>query len=231
MNAITTPANNNMPMSVADLTSALRAGVSADTRKNSLHLKFSKGDWLYGADANEPSEDARFGINPFGILRGYIAWGDGAVVNEVMKGLTEGEVRKSDLPDIPGEAKWAAQIGVELMGVAGTERGLNMVFASSSSGGVKELSKLIEAIAARAESGAPDFVPVVRLDSASYVHKTYGRVKTPVLEITDWCSMDDTLDAYEEKMLGEAMESPAEESIFEDAAEDPAPRSTRRAFR
>tara|TARA_R110000796_G_scaffold41577_1_gene102808 strand:- start:475 stop:1170 length:696 start_codon:yes stop_codon:yes gene_type:complete len=220
-------------MKPSDLATALRS-IRMPSSNDGVFLKFSKGDWAYGPDDIEPSADARFGVNPFGVTRGYIAWGDGKPIEEVMVGLTDPEVRMADLPSLPEGAKWSAQLGIELMGVAGAERGVAMKFSSNSKGGMSELTRLISEIADRAETGEGDFVPVVQLAVASYTHKTYGKVKTPVLTITDWCSLDDTVAAYDEQ-TEEAEPEAAKPTAAkpEPAPEEPsaALRGVRRSFK
>ena len=39
--------------------------------------------------------------------------------------------------------------------------------------------------------GDADIVPVVSLDSSSYVHKEYGKIQTPILTVDHWTNMDD----------------------------------------
>ena len=211
--------DKNLPMAQNELALALRRKMAAPVQSDGgTFLRFSKGDWMYGTEELEPEKEARFGVNPFGIKRGFIAWtpdGGGAPLGEEMRGLTEADLRVSDLPDVsPG--KWVAQLGIEVIGLTGASSGLQMEFATSSRGGIKALQGLINAITEKAESGDSDFVPVIALETSSYQHKTYGRVKEPVLNITDWCTMDDTLDAYEER---EQTEGTDEAPVVDTAAE------------
>jgi hypothetical protein len=218
-------------MKPSDLATALR-NIRQPASGEATFLKFSKGDWSYGADDIEPSAEARFGINPFGFTKGFIAWpeGGGAPVGEMMRGLTDDEVKRSELPDIPANASWFDQLGIELMGLTGPERGMAMKFSSNSKGGLDELTRLSLVIADRADSGEPTFVPVVQLGVDWYMHSvaSYGKVKTPVLAITDWCSLDDTVAAYEEH-TGEEEETPEPvkpKAAKVKAAPEPAPAPT-----
>ena len=215
-------------MKPSDLATALR-NIRQPASSAGSFLKFSKGDWAYGVDNIEPSEEARFGVNPFGVTRGYIAWpeGGGAPIDEVMVPLTDPEVNPANLPQVPAGAKWSPQLGIELMGLTGPERGMAMKFSSNSKGGLDELTRLSVAIADRADSGEPSFVPVVQLGVDWYPHKTYGKVKTPVLSITDWCSLDDTVAAYEEQSEEEETPEPAKPKAAKvKAAPEPAPEPT-----
>ena len=215
-------------MKPSDLATALR-NIRQPASSEGSFLKFSKGDWAYGVDNIEPSKEARFGVNPFGVTRGYIAWpeGGGAPIDEVMVPLTDPEVNPANLPEVPAGAKWSPQLGIELMGLTGPERGMAMKFSSNSKGGLDELTRISLAIADRADSGEPTFVPVVQLGVDWYPHKTYGKVKTPVLAITDWCSLDDTVAAYEEHAEEEETPEPAKPKAAKvKAAPEPAPEPT-----
>jgi hypothetical protein len=49
---------------------------------------------------------------------------------------------------------------------------------------------LAVAIADQVEKDQTKPVPLLSLKSEHYQHKTYGRIFTPIFEITDWVSMD-----------------------------------------
>jgi hypothetical protein len=49
---------------------------------------------------------------------------------------------------------------------------------------------LAVAIADQVEKDQNKPVPLIDLKSEHYQHKTYGRIYTPIFDITDWLSMD-----------------------------------------
>jgi hypothetical protein len=51
-------------------------------------------------------------------------------------------------------------------------------------------------------------VAIVRLKKDHYVHKSYGRIYTPVFEIVEWAGMDGTAEA-EAEVEAEAEAAPA----------------------
>jgi hypothetical protein len=55
-------------------------------------------------------------------------------------------------------------------------------------------------------------VPLLELKVEHYQHKTYGRIFTPIFDITDWVSMDaNTVEETEEAVLETAAEPEAAE--------------------
>jgi hypothetical protein len=57
-------------------------------------------------------------------------------------------------------------------------------------GGKKAVQQLALAIAAQVDKDQTKPVPVVRLKKEHYVHKSYGRIYTPVFEVIEWVGMD-----------------------------------------
>jgi len=48
-------------------------------------IKMDKtGAWVLGAEQTEIEADSLWAVNPFSFMHGYIAWGDGEVLGEVM---------------------------------------------------------------------------------------------------------------------------------------------------
>jgi hypothetical protein len=63
-------------------------------------------------------------------------------------------------------------------------------FTATSVGGKRAVQALAVAIADQVEKDQTKPVPLLSLKSEHYQHKTYGRIFTPIFEITDWVSMD-----------------------------------------
>jgi hypothetical protein len=112
----------------------------------------------------------------------------------------------------PGAKRgWETQIGCSLKCVSGDDEGLEVRFSTTSVGGKRAVQNLAVEIAAAVEKDQSKPVPIVTLKKDHYVHKSYGRIYTPVFEILEWISMD-----------GGASEPEAEQS-------EDAPRRRRRA--
>ena len=157
---------------------------------SSAIIKMDKtGHWVYGADQTEAEDDARWAVNPFSFVHGFIAWGDGEVLAEKMSSVTQ------PLPELdaaPPSAKkgWEQQVGLMLKCLTGEDAGLECRYTTTSVGGKRAVQTLAVAIAAQVEKDPERPVPIVTLGKDHYQHKSYGRIYTPVFEIVEWVSMD-----------------------------------------
>lgn len=181
-------ANVNLP-SVQSLSAALRS-LDTGVSSGSVILKMDKtGHWVFGADQTEVEDDSTWAINPFSFVHGYIAWGDGEVLGEKMTGV------QHPLPELdaapPGAKRgWETQIGMSLKCLTGEDKDMEARFTTTSVGGKKAVQALGVAIATQVEKDQSKPVAIVRLKKDHYVHKSYGRIYTPVFEIVEWASMD-----------------------------------------
>ena len=188
MNAITF-AKSNLP-SVQSLSQALRS-IEADVGSGGVAiLKMDKtGHWVFGADQTEAEEGSTWAVNPFSFVHGYIAWGDGDVLAEKMVPVAE------PMPEVdpaPPQSKrgWEVQVGMGLKCMSGDDAGMEVRYSVTSVGGKRAVQKLALEIAAQVETDQSKPVPVVRLKKEHYTHKSYGRIFTPVFEITQWVSLE-----------------------------------------
>ena len=165
---------------------------------SSAIIKMDKtGHWVYGADQTEAEDDARWAVNPFSFVHGFIAWGDGEVLAEKMSSVTQ------PLPELdaaPPSAKkgWEQQVGLMLKCLTGEDAGLECRYTTTSVGGKRAVQTLAVAIAAQVEKDPERPVPIVLLGKDHYQHKSYGRIYTPVFEIVEWASMDGQTEEAEE---------------------------------
>jgi hypothetical protein len=187
----------NLP-SVSSLSVALRTLEKDVGAAGSVILKMDKGGhWVYGADQTEIEDDSTWAVNPFSFIHGYIAWGDGEVLDEQMVSVAQ------PLPELaaaPPNAKkgWEKQVGMSLKCMSGSEKDMEARYTSTSVGGKRFVNDLAVAIAAQVEADQSKPVPVVRLKKDSYQHKSYGKIYTPVFEIVEWISMDGPATSAEE---------------------------------
>ena len=209
MSNLATFSSANLP-AVSTLSTALRALEQGAGTAGVVILKMDKtGHWVFGADQTEVEDDSTWAINPFSFVHGYIAWGDGEVLGEKMTSV------QHPLPELdaaPPSAKrgWETQIGMSLKCLTGEDKDMEARFTTTSVGGKKAVQALGVAIATQVEKDQSKPVAVVRLKKDHYVHKSYGRIYTPVFEIVEWTSMDGAAEAPEV------------------AAEEPAPAGRRR---
>jgi len=200
MSKLTVFATAGLP-SVGDLTAALRrVETTAQAGGGGIILKMDKtGHWVFGSDQTEVEPDSVWAVNPFSFTHGFIAWGDGEVLGESMVPITEPLPEPGPVPD--GAKKgWEVQIGAAVQCITGEDAGISARYQTTSVGGKKALTALGLAIAAQVEKDPAHPVPLVTLKKESYQHKSYGRIFTPLLEVTKWVAMDkepDPADAAE----------------------------------
>lgn len=182
--------NANLPSaaSLADSLRGIKTGVS-DMGGNVI-LKMDKtGHWVFGADQTEVEDDATWAINPFSFVHGFIAWGEGDVLGEKMVPVS------SPLPELdaaPAGSKrgWETQVGMSLKCLSGEDKDMDARYTVTSVGGKRAVQALALAIAAQVDKDQSKPVPVVRLKKEHYMHKSYGRIYTPVFDIVEWIGMD-----------------------------------------
>lgn len=194
---LTTFSSANLP-AVSTLSTALRALEQGAGTAGIVILKMDKtGHWVFGADQTEVEDDSTWAVNPFSFVHGFIAWGDGEVLGEKMTGV------QHPLPELdaaPPSAKrgWETQIGMSLKCLTGEDKDMEARFTTTSVGGKKAVQALGVAIATQVEKDQTKPVAIVRLKKDHYVHKSYGRIYTPVFEIVEWASMDGEAPVAEE---------------------------------
>jgi hypothetical protein len=178
-----------LPTNANDLVAGLanvRQEISGSSGLQFLRL-LKDGHYAIGAENLEPEEDSLWAANPFSIHHGFAAWGDGELYDEVMVPFNQALPLKSELRDYG--VKWDKQFSVILQCVEGTDKGLTILYKGTSVGLQNAFKTLIDALLTRAQSDPDTIVPVIALETDSYVHKKYGKIYTPVLEIVDWISM------------------------------------------
>jgi len=190
MSNLATFSSANLP-AVSTLSTALRALEQGAGTSGVVILKMDKtGHWVFGADQTEVEDDSTWAVNPFSFVHGFIAWGDGEVLGEKMTGV------QHPLPELdaapPGAKRgWETQIGMSLKCLVGEDKDMEARFTTTSVGGKKAVQALGVAIATQVEKDQSKPVAIVRLKKDHYVHKSYGKIYTPVFEIVQWVGMDD----------------------------------------
>jgi len=189
MNGIVKFGNANLP-SAQSLAQSLRALDTGAGLGNTVILKMDKtGHWVFGADQTEVEDDSLWAVNPFSFTHGYIAWGDGEVLGEKMVSVSQPLPELEPAP--PGAKKgWEPQVGMSLQCVKGEDKDMEARFSTTAVGGKRAVQVLALALATQVEKDQNKPVPVVRLKKEHYMHKSYGRIYTPVFEVVDWVSLD-----------------------------------------
>jgi hypothetical protein len=216
-NAVSKFGSAGLP-SVASLSSALRT-IQTDVGDGGgmVILKMDRtGHWVFGADQTEVESDSVWAVNPFSFVHGYIAWGDGVVLAEKMAPVMDPLPETGPAPEA-AKRGWEMQIGVTLACTNGEDKGMQARYSATSVGGKRAVQTLAAAIAEQVEKDQTKPVPLVALKKEHYQHKSYGRIFTPIFEVTGWASLDSA----------EAPEA-VEDAVDEEVATE-APRRRRRA--
>ena len=179
----------NLPP-VTSLATSLRALEQDVGAVGSVIIKMDKtGHWVFGADQTETEDDAKWAINPFSFVHGFIAWGEGEVLGEKMVSVSE-PLPELDSPPPGAKRGWETQVGMSLKCISGEDEGMEARYTVTSVGGKRSVQALAVAIANQVEVDQSKPVPVVLLKKEHYQHKSYGRIYTPVFEIVEWVGMD-----------------------------------------
>ena len=203
MNDVVAFGNGTLP-SVQSLTTALRSLESEVGAAGMVILKMDKtGHWVFGADQTEIDDDSTWAVNPFSFVHGFIAWGEGEVLGEKMVPVSE-PLPEMDTPPPGAKRGWEMQVGMSLKCMNGEDKDMEARYNVTSVGGKRAVQKLALDIATQVEKDQSKPVPVVRLKKDHYTHKSYGRIFTPIFEITQWVS----LEGKEETPAAEATPEP-----------------------
>lgn len=179
------------------LTVALRGLANEVGSSGGVILKMDKtGHWVFGADQTEVDDGSEWAINPFSFTHGYIAWGDGEVLGEVVAPVSDPLPETGPVP-AGCDKGWEKQIGFSVKCLTGDDADMDAKFSTTSVGGKKAAAVLAAAIAAQCDTDPSKPVPVVVLEKEHYQHKKFGRIYTPVFNIKRWIPLEGEAEAKE----------------------------------
>jgi len=208
MSNIVTFAGANLP-AVSSLSQSLRKLESTAGPSGIVILKMDRtGHWVFGADQTEVEGGSQWAVNPFSFVHGFIAWGDGEVLGERMASVSD------PLPELdaapPGAKKgWETQVGMSLKCISGEDTGMEARFTTTSVGGKRAVQELAVEIATQVDKDQSTPVPIVKLESEYYQHKSYGRIYTPAFDMVEWVSLTAEAGAPAAPAPAPAAEAPA----------------------
>jgi hypothetical protein len=143
------------------------------------------GTWMFGQTRTIPEDGSHWALNPLTFQWGYICFGEGnKVLGECLVPITQPKPEVTELPD--KGSPWQEQWAVNLKCIDGTDAGAEVVFKSTTDGGIKAIAGLIDAVRDRLNGGQHDgkVSPIVTFGRDSYPHAQHGRIWYPVLSIT-----------------------------------------------
>jgi len=148
-------------------------------------LKMDKtGHWVFGAEQEEVENGSRWAVNPLSFVHGYIAWGKGEALGEMMAPITD-PLPEVGVPPSGADRGWEMQLGFSLKCISGEDAGMEARYSTTSVGGKRAVQQLGLAIATQVEKAPDRPVPVITLGKDSYQHKSYGRVFTQDVQQSD----------------------------------------------
>ena len=180
-------AGSNLP-SVQSLSTALRS-METESSAVSAILKMDRtGHWVYGAGENEVEAESTWAVNPFSFVHGFICWGEGEVLGEKMVNITH-PLPELDAAPTGGKRGWETQVGMSLKCLTGEDKGMEVRYSTTSVGGKRSVQALAVAIAGQVDEDQTKPVPVITLKKEFYQHKAYGKIYTPLFDVTEWVGL------------------------------------------
>lgn len=184
-----------MPALPEDFAAKLSAGI-AESRATTIvgaggkpFLRLLKsGEWVYGAENIDVQDGSQWAVNPVTLMHGYACWVDSELRGEIMVSMTEPKpIRPGPIDGTP----YKEQRSFELRCVNGDDEGTEVLFKTTSYGGMKMCDGFLGEIRDHLMSGFP--CPIVTLDSEHYEHKKFGRIYNPLMAVAGWCDMNGNL--------------------------------------
>ena len=159
-------------------------------RSRTPMLQFKRegsGTWQFGQKATVVEPGSKWAVNPTTFEWGFISFSDAnKVVGEHLVSISQAKPDVTKLPDMG--FNWNEQWGVSMKCIDGVDADVEVVFKSTTLGGIKAIAELINKVRDRLNGGqhGGKVVPIVQCEKASYPHSQYGRVWEPVMTIVDW---------------------------------------------
>lgn len=225
MNNVIKPGPTQLP---AELARKLMTGI-AESRASTIIAGGGKpllrllksGNWVYGMENEEVQAGSHWVVNVMSLAHGWACWveGVGNAKNELRGEIMVSMADPKPLRPAPISATdFNEQRSFELKCIDGTDAGAEVLYKTTSVGGMREVDGLLAKVQVALASHPEHPCPVLTLDVDSYQHTKWGQISTPVFSVETWSTMDG-------KLLGEAAEA------LEASAPAPAPAEPARPAR
>lgn len=147
--------------------------------KKLLRIDQQEGVFVYGQENAIPDPATIWAINSSNLQTGWVHWENRKKVGEIMGPL-------GAPPAMPTNgADWQQQICIELTGISGGDKGVEVKLQSSSNGGKQFWDSLMQALQSRPDSQHSS--PAIRLRVHSYHLTTWNKeIYEPKFDIVDW---------------------------------------------
>lgn len=179
----------------------VRSTISSSVAGEPLLRLLKDGAWVMGREDNAVANGTEAIINPMSFQTGYSCWtnrapgqGKNELMGEEMWGLNGQKPPASALPQhhdprTQDLCAWREQMSVNMKFLDGPFEGTQALYKSSSVGGLRALTDMLDAIMRQIDSGSEYICPIIAISSDSYQHASYGRTYVPKLELVSWANM------------------------------------------
>lgn len=179
----------------------VRATVSASVGGQPLLRLLKDGNWVLGREDSAITPGTEAIINPQSFQTGYSCWtnrapqqGKNENLGEEMWGIGAMKPPASTLPQHHDPrtqelCQWREQMSVDVKLLDGAFSGQQALYKTSSVGGLRALSAMLDAVMMQIDKGSEYICPIVSISADSYNHNSYGRTYTPLMEIVGWANM------------------------------------------
>ena len=159
------------------------------------------GQWALGQQDTQIAIGTEAIINPLSIQHGYSCWtnrgpkeGKNELLGDEMWKITQPKPPAHTLPEqidprTQARCVWKDQMSFELKFLDGSEKNQQALFKSTSVGGMRLMTEVLEALENRLGDGTTYVFPIVRIGVDSYQHASYGKTYVPQMEIVGWADM------------------------------------------
>lgn len=240
-NAVTTP-NAGGLAALQTLRTGLaqvRATIPASVGGTPLLRLLKDGQWVVGAEDTVIAAGTEAIVNPMSFQSGYSCWtnrgpgqGKNELMGEEMWGINTPKPPASTLPvhhdpRTQELCAWKDAMGVDIKLLDGAMQGQQVLYKTTSVGGIRQLSALLDAIMAKLDTGSEYICPIISMGSDSYNHNSYGRTYVPALQIVSWANMAGQEEDGEPGTAEVVTKQPDPEPEPQPAAAEPAGRRRR----
>lgn len=211
-----------------------RASATAPRGEGGGFMRFGKdGIWSFGQENKEIDGENDFAIvNVASFKEGYVCWSNHdpstKKKNEKLGEVMQPIANPVDMDTLDDHGwPWARQQSVQVKFCDGQYEGQQVIFNTSSQGGLEMLGNIIDAILERVDADNPYCFPIIAFDHTHYIHKQYGKTYKPVWTIEGWADGNGNEEGAGAPVEEETkqVEAPKEEPKVEDEK----PRSRRRS--
>ena len=156
-----------------------------------MQFKSRENAWSFGQRRTTPEDGSRWALNPLTFQRGYICFSnDNKVLGERLVPVSQEMPDPTTLPD--KGADWQEEWAVNLKCLTGVDGGTEVVFKSTTVGGIQAINGVIDMVRDRLNGGqhGGKVAPVLHIEKGSYPHGEHGRIPIPVFVLVEWISLD-----------------------------------------